>query len=317
MKSSRIEKLTIGLSLVFLLVAAAAAGAEAQKIRVVVDNASIRSGPDVQSSIIEAPAFGTVLEVREKVGEWYRVDFQSKMGVLVAGYIHEMFVEEESGKAQPAQVAERRSFNFSLSYGAVLPRGDMGSDDWTLNGSEWEGDDRALFRAPGFRFTAAGEYFLNRHFGVGLHWVVAKFYSREYPPYATVPYRDNEINLFLVGVHGKWAFRDEAAASPYVLLGSGIAVAHSDGFSHFDADGSWHAVLAMDSKPYAFLGGGLDYLVSSRISLFGEATFNTLFWKGLALHGDPAKPDWKLDQDYFFLGLAGGIRVGFGGGGTR
>ncbi|NIM91849.1 MAG: outer membrane beta-barrel protein [Candidatus Aminicenantes bacterium] len=74
--------------------------AEKQKIRVVVENASIRMQPNMESEVIENPPVGSVFEVERKIGEWYEVRYQSKVGVRITGYIHEMLVELE--KVAPA-----------------------------------------------------------------------------------------------------------------------------------------------------------------------------------------------------------------------
>jgi len=71
------------------------------KILVSVDNASIRTKPDAASPIMANPAVGTVFEVEGKSGPWYEIKNKTSLGILVTGYIHEMFVEVE--KAEPAR----------------------------------------------------------------------------------------------------------------------------------------------------------------------------------------------------------------------
>jgi hypothetical protein len=111
----------------------------------------------------------------------------------------------------------------------------------------------------------------------------------------------------MVGVHGKWVFLSQADTSPYAILGTGAAIAHSDGFSHFDETGTWHYVKTMETRPYIFWGAGLDRSVSSRVSLFGAATFNILLWRGSDLRSDVLT--LRLDQEYFYFDLAAGLRL--------
>jgi hypothetical protein len=95
---------------VFLLVAgvlAADAYAEKTKIRVVVEKASIRLRPDLQGEIIKTPPIGSIFEAERKEGEWYEVKIQTEVGVMIAGYIHEMFVETVSWEAPPPELPKK------------------------------------------------------------------------------------------------------------------------------------------------------------------------------------------------------------------
>ena len=75
-----------------------------QTIRVVVENASIRLKPEMESDIIENPPVGSVFSVEKKVGEWYEIRFPSTVGILITGYIHEMLVEVEKETPKPKRV---------------------------------------------------------------------------------------------------------------------------------------------------------------------------------------------------------------------
>jgi opacity protein-like surface antigen len=94
-----------GLSLIIisLFILPSLVHAEKQKIRVVVENASIRMQPNMESEVIENPPVGSVFEVERKIGEWYEVRYQSKVGVRITGYIHEMLVEAEKAAPAPAR----------------------------------------------------------------------------------------------------------------------------------------------------------------------------------------------------------------------
>jgi hypothetical protein len=62
------------------------------KLRVVAEQANIRLEPDIASIIIRQLSQGTILESAGKEGEWYAVEFTSKEGTTVSGYVHESLV---------------------------------------------------------------------------------------------------------------------------------------------------------------------------------------------------------------------------------
>ncbi|MGB6339787.1 MAG: outer membrane beta-barrel protein [Candidatus Aminicenantaceae bacterium] len=78
---------------------------EKQKIKVVVENATIRANPDLQSDVIKHTTLGAVFEVEEKEGEWFTIKVQTEVGVLLTGYIHEMFVEVEEEEKEDIEEA--------------------------------------------------------------------------------------------------------------------------------------------------------------------------------------------------------------------
>jgi outer membrane protein W len=64
------------------------------KIKVIVENASIKLKPALDSEAIEENIpVGTIYTAEKKVGEWYEIKFESSLGVALLGYIHEMYVE--------------------------------------------------------------------------------------------------------------------------------------------------------------------------------------------------------------------------------
>jgi opacity protein-like surface antigen len=84
--------------------------AQGAKLKVVVDNASLRIRPSLDSEAIEESIpLNTVLTSENKVGEWYEVRYKSRAGVTLIGYIHEMYVEVlvEEAPRTPALEAER------------------------------------------------------------------------------------------------------------------------------------------------------------------------------------------------------------------
>jgi hypothetical protein len=109
MKRNFQGKVLLCLVLTLLLILPAVANAQKQKIRVVVENASIRIRPDIQSDVIRKPPVGTVFDVEGKEGEWYEIRVRTEVGVLITGYIHEMFVEKVAEKKpEPEREVVRR-----------------------------------------------------------------------------------------------------------------------------------------------------------------------------------------------------------------
>lgn len=93
--------LCLSLSLVVLF--ATDSYAQNVKIRVVVDNASVRLKPDLQAEVIKNPPLGSSFEVESREGDWYEIRVRTEMGVLITGYIHKMFVEAEGAEARPPE----------------------------------------------------------------------------------------------------------------------------------------------------------------------------------------------------------------------
>ena len=95
-------------AVVFLLALAWPAAAQTipGKIKVIVENASLRDKPSLDAEILEESVpLGTIFNVEKKAGEFFEVKFQSKLGVVITGYIHEMYVEAIAAEptAKPAE----------------------------------------------------------------------------------------------------------------------------------------------------------------------------------------------------------------------
>jgi DNA-binding beta-propeller fold protein YncE len=84
--------------LTFLIPGPAAAGV---KVKVIVDNASIKATPEIGSPTLANAALGTLLDVEMKQGEWYKIT-TTRGGAPVTGYIHELLVEEIGEGEAPA-----------------------------------------------------------------------------------------------------------------------------------------------------------------------------------------------------------------------
>ena len=103
MKNKLKGKWLISFIVAFFLILPSITNAQEQKIRVVVEGASIRLLPNMESEIILSPPIGSIFEVEKKVGEWHEIKYSSEIGVLITGYIHEMFIEVEKEAAKPKE----------------------------------------------------------------------------------------------------------------------------------------------------------------------------------------------------------------------
>jgi opacity protein-like surface antigen len=196
----------MGFLCVFLLIAGvlvAGAHAEKTRIRVVVENASIRVKPDLQGGIIKTPPIGSIFEAERKEGDWYEIKLKTEVGVMITAYIHEMFVEilsaetehgevekkpeepkspREIKKAAPEieqapQETTKRIFpKFSLAFmggivsGSFVNKSTSYSDDWSegiLESVTESGTIRHEFKRP-FGFTVSMSYFIFGGLGLQL-----------------------------------------------------------------------------------------------------------------------------------------------------
>jgi DNA-binding beta-propeller fold protein YncE len=92
------------------------APAQAVKVKVIVDNASIKATPEIGGQTLANVPLGSVLEAESKQGEWYKVT-TAKEGATVSGYIHELLVEETS--------EEESSAVASSGGGLTKPQGEI------------------------------------------------------------------------------------------------------------------------------------------------------------------------------------------------
>lgn len=98
-------KIKTVLILTCMMLIFAIAYADIIKIKIVAENASIRFKPDIMSDVIETVPVGKEFEAEEKIGEWFKIKFSSRLGVLITGYIHERFVKVESEAIEPEKKA--------------------------------------------------------------------------------------------------------------------------------------------------------------------------------------------------------------------
>lgn len=224
--------------------------AEEQKVKVVVDKASIRLEPSMESEIIASPAVGAIYDMEKKIGEWYEIKFYSKIGVLITGYIHQMFVEvvsEEAvpkpkvpqmpGKreptAKPKEVVAQKRPTLNLKLSAM---------SYAVNGYDYT-----------YRFPYRGEFFtardsIEKESLLGFDIGVGYFLKRNFELEGCVSFLAKHLpGLYVIGVPSPYVSNDPAydefLAHPYVkefILSFGF---------------SFHPLTRSGFKPYFGAGG--------------------------------------------------------------
>jgi opacity protein-like surface antigen len=194
------KKTWAGLAAVLFLAAVAwpvSAQTSTGKIKVSVENASLRDKPSLDAEIMEENIpLGTVFAIEKKAGDWYEVKFQSKMGVMITGYIHEMYVEvlaaEPAAKPVAPKVEPPKSttppqpisrvrlpggpkfeigLGFGMGFGSFMPSSSSFAYEWgpygLLTYIQEEGSFGHTMKNPlGLGFSLA--YYFSGGFGVKL-----------------------------------------------------------------------------------------------------------------------------------------------------
>lgn len=178
MKNQKI--LCFCLFLTAVLVLPASVQAQKQKVKVTLHNASIKIEPKLGSEVLKNPKVGDIFDVEKREGEWFEIVFPSKDGVMITGYIHEMFVElidmppvverridraplrKPTYQRPPSAFAEPEIFtrfyifgNLGLPVYSTTPESVSWSDDWSfrwLNNVSERGsiDLENKLKKPGF-----------------------------------------------------------------------------------------------------------------------------------------------------------------------
>ncbi|MFA9454512.1 MAG: hypothetical protein ACERK6_11430, partial [Candidatus Aminicenantaceae bacterium] len=109
MNKGLVLRVFLCLSLSLVVFFATDSYAQDEKIRVVVDNASVRLKPDLQAEVIKNPPLGSIFEVESREGDWYEIRVRTEMGVLITGYIHNTFVQVQGGETTPPEQETRQA----------------------------------------------------------------------------------------------------------------------------------------------------------------------------------------------------------------
>lgn len=166
------------------------------KIKVIVENASLRVKPSMDAELLEESIpLAAVFNVEKKVGEWYEVKFQSKLGVMITAYIHEMYVEAmpSETEAKPVEPPKKKEskpatttpssyapgpafghklelgLGFGMGFGSFLPASSSTAYSWGPVGSLLAVDEsitvaHSVKNPMGLGFSLA--YYFSGGFGV-------------------------------------------------------------------------------------------------------------------------------------------------------
>ena len=97
MKINTVIKGSLILLLVSLCFFPMSIQAQTQTIKVIRGSASIHIAPDATSTIIGNAPAGSEYKMTNKTGEWFEIEFISRVGVLITGYIHESNIQGVPG----------------------------------------------------------------------------------------------------------------------------------------------------------------------------------------------------------------------------
>lgn len=90
----RRKRVTFILILLLLSTGIYSAQAEGSKLKVVAEQANIRSLPDISSEILFLVPRGAIFTSLEKSGEWYQVEYIKDTAEKITGFVHESLVAE-------------------------------------------------------------------------------------------------------------------------------------------------------------------------------------------------------------------------------
>jgi len=92
---------------VFIIAAVGLHAQETTMLKVKVQVANVRAEPDMNSAIVKQVKFGTQLESRQKIGDWFEIIVTDDTGTAISGYINSSAVDVVStGGAKPAAGAQ-------------------------------------------------------------------------------------------------------------------------------------------------------------------------------------------------------------------
>jgi len=260
MKKHAYSPLTIGLIFLFLFTFAAQTSFALQ-VKVTANRIDIRENPDINSKVLMQVEKGTLLEVKEKTGEWFRVVLPSKepkTGKEITGYVFHHAVEEVEKPKKKDKIFLMGMGMLRLNWASVegneirfrysdlgLPTelstrerasfmvdGTFGHGDYTINGHiNYDPENRItepplefLLNVGNDRtYLSAGDY----HMGVMMDSV----FSRYYHPFRGVLIGartgSNRMGIELLGglARGESGFEEfyaDSGAGPYYLAESPI-----------------------------------------------------------------------------------------------
>ncbi len=95
------KRFSIGLLVLLFVVTAGLLAQEVTVIKVKVQSANVRSEPDMNAAVVRQVKLGTLLESRQKVGDWFEVTITDERGTSMSGFINATVVDIVGGGAKP------------------------------------------------------------------------------------------------------------------------------------------------------------------------------------------------------------------------
>jgi len=290
-----------GLSLIIisLFVLPTFVQAEKQKIRVVVENASIRLQPNMESEVIENPPVGSVFESQKRIGEWYEIRFSSRVGVMITGYIHEMLVELDKGTPQPRREvaqppppppppsrSQPAKIMFSIGVGGLVQMVQAGYDweypftyfgedarisDSTENGTAFGFDlVVGVFPIPSLEITGGITYFST---------TLSATYGFDLP------------NMFIYYDIAHAETQEDASYSS-MMLNFGL---------------NFHPITEGSVRPY--FGGGISY-VSAKMDQMQDMTYQETYYSDWSHTIEIVEVDWvETDMSKLGFNIKAGVNI--------
>jgi len=88
--------------IVSLVIGGLALSAQTIVLRVKVQSANVRTEPDTNAAVVKQVKLGTLLEAKQKSGDWFEITVTNDLGVNLTAYIHVNVVDVVSGDPQGA-----------------------------------------------------------------------------------------------------------------------------------------------------------------------------------------------------------------------
>ncbi|MDW7759847.1 MAG: outer membrane beta-barrel protein [Acidobacteriota bacterium] len=105
------KKLVFLFVLVSLVAAPVLTAEQAIVLKVKVQVANVRAEPDMNSTVVKKIPADTLLEARQRIGDWYEITVTDASGAAISGYIHQQVVDVVAGaprEPEPVREEPRR-----------------------------------------------------------------------------------------------------------------------------------------------------------------------------------------------------------------
>ena len=122
MKTHKMLRTFVGLTLVLLVLSPVASSAGDQKVRVKVASANVRLKPALDAIVVGRARQGEVLAFEKKTGDWYLISLPpDEQGNVVTGFIHSSVVEEVKAEEAVPVVEEKPKAEAKPEAKEVVP----------------------------------------------------------------------------------------------------------------------------------------------------------------------------------------------------